>query len=156
MEFEVVRDRCRRRGADGLSFQYRCRAALLLLAVRDLYPALPPFHSTNMAEFLSCRAKRPRQVQKKAPVRATPRAAAFPTKAEAAKLGIGTRPWASKHQPIDYKRCCTDWLNAHPEGRPSLKVAKDEAWHLPSIPTRLPNEHSSFPLHRQLLSESLR
>jgi hypothetical protein len=23
------------------------------------------------------------------------------------------RPWASKRQPIDYKRCCTDRLNAH-------------------------------------------
>jgi hypothetical protein len=22
------------------------------------------------------------------------------------------RPWASKRQPIDYKRCCTDRLNA--------------------------------------------
>ena len=22
------------------------------------------------------------------------------------------RPWASKRQPIDFKRCCTDWLNA--------------------------------------------
>ena len=25
---------------------------------------------------------------------------------------VRERPWASKRQPIDYKRCCTDRLNA--------------------------------------------
>src|SRR3974390_3375594 len=30
-------------------------------------------------------------------------------------INVRERPWASKRQPIDYKRCCTDRLNAHPE-----------------------------------------
>jgi hypothetical protein len=28
-------------------------------------------------------------------------------------INVRERPWASKRQPIDYKRCCTDRLNAH-------------------------------------------
>src|SRR5215472_8618501 len=32
-------------------------------------------------------------------------------------INVRERPWASKRQPIDYKRCCTDRLNPHP--RPS-------------------------------------
>jgi hypothetical protein len=32
-------------------------------------------------------------------------------------INVRARPWASKRQPIDYKRCCTDRLNAHPESR---------------------------------------
>src|SRR5215475_7860256 len=28
---------------------------------------------------------------------------------------VRERPWASKPQPINYKRCCTDRLNSHPE-----------------------------------------
>src|SRR6516165_3078997 len=27
-------------------------------------------------------------------------------------INVRERPWASKRQPIDYKRCCTDRLNA--------------------------------------------
>jgi hypothetical protein len=27
-------------------------------------------------------------------------------------ISVRERPWASKRQPIDYKRCCTDRLNA--------------------------------------------
>src|SRR6516162_11216733 len=30
-------------------------------------------------------------------------------------INVRERPWASKRQPIDYQRCCTDRLNAHPE-----------------------------------------
>src|SRR5262249_5525255 len=30
------------------------------------------------------------------------------------RVNVRERPWASKRQPIDYKRCCTDRLNAHP------------------------------------------
>ncbi len=26
---------------------------------------------------------------------------------------VRERPWASKRQPINYKRCCTDRLNSH-------------------------------------------
>jgi hypothetical protein len=32
------------------------------------------------------------------------------------------RPWASKRQPIDYKRCCTDRLNAQSEKRTKADV----------------------------------
>jgi hypothetical protein len=28
-------------------------------------------------------------------------------------INVRERPWASKRQPIDCKRCCTDRLNAH-------------------------------------------
>src|SRR5215475_10526825 len=28
-------------------------------------------------------------------------------------INVRERPWASKRQPIDYQRCCTDRLNAH-------------------------------------------
>src|SRR5262245_11165505 len=28
-------------------------------------------------------------------------------------INVRERPWASKHQPINYKRCCTDRLNSH-------------------------------------------
>src|SRR6476660_925018 len=38
------------------------------------------------------------------------------------------RPWASKRQPIDYKRCCTDRLNAHPERRHSLALQYLSQW----------------------------
>ena len=31
----------------------------------------------------------------------------------AAQSDVRERPWASKRQPIDFKRCCTDRLNAH-------------------------------------------
>src|SRR5215510_14516713 len=27
-------------------------------------------------------------------------------------INVRERPWASKRQPIDYKRCCTDQLNS--------------------------------------------
>jgi hypothetical protein len=27
-------------------------------------------------------------------------------------INVRERPWASKRQPINYKRCCTDRLNA--------------------------------------------
>jgi hypothetical protein len=33
------------------------------------------------------------------------------------------RPWASKRQPIDYKRCCTDRLNAQAYHRQSANSA---------------------------------
>ncbi len=38
-------------------------------------------------------------------------------------LRLNQRPrksWASKRRPIDYKWCCTDRLNAHPQSRHSL------------------------------------
>ena len=38
-------------------------------------------------------------------------------------INVRERPWASKRQPIDYKRCCTDRLNAHPESRHSIGAA---------------------------------
>jgi hypothetical protein len=28
-------------------------------------------------------------------------------------ISVRERPWASKRQPIDFKRCCTDRLNPH-------------------------------------------
>src|SRR5215471_6198274 len=39
-------------------------------------------------------------------------------------INVRERPWASKRQPIDYRRCCTDRLNAPPEKRhqESLRV----------------------------------
>src|SRR4029077_12365343 len=36
------------------------------------------------------------------------------------------RPWASKRQPIDYKRCCTDRLNAHRELGHSHQIITSE------------------------------
>ena len=30
-------------------------------------------------------------------------------------INVRERPWASKRQPIDYKRCCTDRLNTQAE-----------------------------------------
>ena len=30
-------------------------------------------------------------------------------------INVRERPWASKRQPIDYKRCCTDRLNPPPQ-----------------------------------------
>jgi hypothetical protein len=40
-----------------------------------------------------------------------------------ASINVRERPWASKRQPIDYKRCCTDRLNAQGlSGHPSLLV----------------------------------
>src|SRR5271165_515788 len=32
-------------------------------------------------------------------------------------INVRERPWASKRQPIDYKRCCTDRLNAQGSSR---------------------------------------
>jgi hypothetical protein len=34
-------------------------------------------------------------------------------------INVRERPWASKRQPIDYKRCCTDRLNAQLKSRHS-------------------------------------
>src|SRR5215831_9545131 len=33
-------------------------------------------------------------------------------------INVRERPWASKLQPINYKRCCTDRLNSHPGSGP--------------------------------------
>src|SRR6516165_3702547 len=38
-------------------------------------------------------------------------------------INVRERPWASKRQPIDYKRCCTDRLNAQPKAAVMLDVA---------------------------------
>ena len=39
-------------------------------------------------------------------------------------INVRERPWASKRQPIDYKRCCTDRLNPHPgSGHPAAAHA---------------------------------
>src|SRR6516162_9647419 len=35
-------------------------------------------------------------------------------------INVRERPWASKRQPIDYQRCCTDRLNAHPKSGQTL------------------------------------
>src|SRR3979490_3425935 len=35
-------------------------------------------------------------------------------------INVRERPWASKPQPINYERCCTDRLNSHGETGHSL------------------------------------
>src|SRR6516162_10013019 len=37
-------------------------------------------------------------------------------------INVRERPWASKRQPIDYKRCCTDRLNA--QGKAGLPLER--------------------------------
>src|SRR6185369_11696135 len=37
------------------------------------------------------------------------------TKSPCGSINARARPWASKRQPIDYKRCCTDRLNSPPK-----------------------------------------
>ena len=44
-----------------------------------------------------------------------------------AQISVHERPWASKRQPIDYKRCCTDRLNAHPNRRHSPAFGSNDA-----------------------------
>ena len=41
-------------------------------------------------------------------------------------INVRERPWASKRQQIDYKRCCTDRLNAHRELRHSVQIVESE------------------------------
>src|SRR5580693_1388200 len=36
------------------------------------------------------------------------------TRLPCGSINVRERPWASKRRPIDYKRCCTDRLNAQP------------------------------------------
>jgi hypothetical protein len=43
-------------------------------------------------------------------------------------INVRERPWASKRQPIDYKRCCTDRLNAHPESDRLLRCREMTQW----------------------------
>src|SRR5262249_27225868 len=38
-------------------------------------------------------------------------------------INVRERPWASKRQPIDYKRCCTDQLNSHSESDHRADIA---------------------------------
>ena len=48
-----------------------------------------------------------------------------PTRADkigSTRFSVLERLWASKRQPIDFKRCCTDRLNAHPERRHLLAL----------------------------------
>jgi hypothetical protein len=40
-------------------------------------------------------------------------------------INVRERPWASKRQPIDYKRCCTDRLNAHSESGQDCECVPD-------------------------------
>jgi hypothetical protein len=42
-------------------------------------------------------------------------------------INVRERPWASKRRPIDYKRCCTDQLNAQPDlgHRPSRQQGSE-------------------------------
>src|SRR5215471_18728545 len=37
-------------------------------------------------------------------------------------INVRERPWASKLRPINYKRCCTDRLNSHPESGPANRA----------------------------------
>ena len=39
---------------------------------------------------------------------------AISTRSLCGSINVRERPWASKPQPIDCKRCCTDRLNSHP------------------------------------------
>ena len=43
-------------------------------------------------------------------------------------INVRERPWASKRQPIDCKRCCTDRLNAHSQSRHSLTRLARQLW----------------------------
>ena len=36
----------------------------------------------------------------------------YPNGSLCGSINVSERPWASKRQPIDYKQCCTDRLNA--------------------------------------------
>ena len=38
-------------------------------------------------------------------------------------INVRERPWASKRQPIDYRKCCTDRLNAPAHFRPKSQPA---------------------------------
>src|SRR5687768_4222391 len=44
--------------------------------------------------------------------RASPRP--ISTRLSCDSINVRERPWASKPQPINYKRCCADQLNSHP------------------------------------------
>src|SRR5215813_13265370 len=43
-------------------------------------------------------------------------------------INVRERPWASKRQPIDYKRCCTDRLNPQPESERWSGHCGTSAW----------------------------
>ena len=81
-------------------------------------------------------------------------------------INVRGRLWASKARPINYKRCCTDWLNSHSESRlsyaPSSRTAAQQSPHprpdsashvrdLPAGPDLPQHEkrHENQPAHRR-------